>query len=156
MESTIDGRYRELLFQYYLRDVTLGSMYRGRMKWIFRCPFCSPFARTEGRKKHKKGSLLWMPEQHSWFFSCAKKGSAECMNNMTFPNLIRALNPDLYLRYQLEREQSGTTGKGHNCSAPDWTPLNKTEMFRSNGRQDQQRSTDLSKVPSEGQEAPED
>ena len=87
-------------------------------KWVFVCPFCGSLGRTEAKKKHLKGSLLWNALQHSWVFSCAKKGNIECMWNKTFGNLISALNPALGEAYKRDRWQSGTTGKGHNCSAP--------------------------------------
>ena len=37
---------------------------------------------------------------------------------MNFSNLIRTLNPALGEAYRRERWHSGTTGKGHNCRAP--------------------------------------
>ena len=39
-------------------------------------------------------------------------------SSKTFSNLISALNPALGEAYRRERWHSGTTGKGHNCSAP--------------------------------------
>ena len=48
-----------------------------------------------------------------------KKGSVECMNGKTLGNLISALNPALGEAYRRDRWHSGTTGKGHNCRAPE-------------------------------------
>jgi hypothetical protein len=117
MESLIDQRYRLKLLEYYLEDAR-EVKYGIGSKWVFRCPFCAPLGRTEGRKQHRKGSLLWNASQYSWVFSCARKGSPECFSGKTLGNLISALNPALGDTYKRDRWHSGTTGKGHNCSAP--------------------------------------
>jgi len=117
MESLIDQRYRLRLLEYYLEDAQ-EVRYGIGSKWVFRCPFCASLGRTEGRKQHRKGSLLWNASQHSWVFSCARRGSPECFRGKTLGNLISALNPALGDAYKRDRWHSGTTGKGHNCSAP--------------------------------------
>ena len=119
MESQIDQRYRLLLLEHYLNDAKEGVLKNGDKKWVFICPFCGPLGRTEGKKKHLKGGLLWSAQQHSWVFSCAKNGSVECMYSKNFVNLISALNPALGEAYKKDRWHSGTTGKGHNCGAPE-------------------------------------
>ena len=118
MESPIDQRYRLLLLEHYLTGAKEGVLKNGAKKWEFVCPFCGPLGRTEGKRRHLKGSLLWNAGRNSWVFSCAKKGSVGCMNNKTFGNLISALNPALGEAYKQDRWHSGTTGKGHNCGAP--------------------------------------
>jgi len=118
MESPIDERYRLKLLEYYLDNAKEGVLSNGAKKWEFICPFCGPLGRTEGKRRHLKGSLLWNAQQHSWVFSCAKKGSVECMNGKTLGNLISALNPALGEEYKQDRWHSGTTGKGHNIGAP--------------------------------------
>jgi len=118
MESRIDERYRLLLLQHYLEDTKESKNYDGKTKFQFICPFCGPLGRTEGKKKHRKAALLWNATQHSWVFSCAKKGSVECMYGKTLGNLINALNPALGEAYKRDRCHSGTTGKGHNCPDP--------------------------------------
>ena len=118
MESPIDEKYRLKLLEYYLDNAKEMMLYGGAKKWVFVCPFCGSLGRTEGKRTHRKGSLLWNAKQHSWVFSCAKKGGVECMNNKTFGNLISALNPALGERYKQDRWHSGTTGKGHNIGAP--------------------------------------
>jgi hypothetical protein len=118
MEANIDERYRLLLLEHYL-DSAQNDMIKGiTPRWKFICPFCGSQGRTEAKKRHRKAALLWNATQHSWVFTCAKKGSVECMNCMTFGNLIRALNPALGEAYKRDRWHSGTTGKGHNCGAP--------------------------------------
>jgi hypothetical protein len=37
---------------------------------------------------------------------------------LSFANLIKALNPDLYKEYQRERFHAGRTGKGTNVKGP--------------------------------------
>lgn len=118
MESPIDERYRLKLLEYYLNNAKEGVLRNGAKKWEFICPFCGPLGRTEGKKTHKKAALLWNAQQHSWVFSCAKKGGVECMYGKTFGNLISALNPALGEAYRRERWHSGTTGKAHNCGTP--------------------------------------
>jgi len=118
MESPIDERCRLRLLEYYLNDAKEGLHVNGKKKWVFICPFCGPLGRTEGKKKHLKGSLLWNIRQNSWIFACAKKGNMECMNHKTFGNLISTLNPRLGEAYKRDRWHSGTTGKGHNIGAP--------------------------------------
>ena len=119
MESPIDERCRLLLLDYYLENAKEEPFYGSTRKWQFICPFCGSQGRTEGKKRHRKAALLWHPIQHSWVFSCAKKGSIGCMNGMTFSHFISALNPALGEAYKRDRWHSGTTGKGHNCRAPE-------------------------------------
>jgi len=118
MESPIDEKYRLLLLGYYLENAQEVIGFGGNSKWQFVCPFCGPLGRTECKKRHRKAALLWNATQHSWVFYCAKKGRLECMVGKTFSNLISALNPALGEAYKRDRWHSGTTGKGHNCSAP--------------------------------------
>ena len=118
LESTIDERYRLLLLEHYL-DGALEAPYKGFKKWTFGCPFCGSLSSKDYKKKDKKGSLLWDARQNSWIFFCAKKGSVDCMNGKSFSNLLSALNPALAEVYRRERWHSGTTGKGHNCRAPE-------------------------------------
>jgi hypothetical protein len=118
MESLIDERYRLMLLEHYFENALESRHYDGFPKWQFACPFCSHTGKTEAKKKHRKAVLLWNSKQHSWVFYCSKKGCVECMNGKTFSNLIRALNPALGEAYRRERWHSGTTGKGHNCRAP--------------------------------------
>jgi len=118
METSIDQKYRLLLLEHYLTSAKESILKSGAKKWVFVCPFCGPLGRTEGMKKHLKGSLLWNVQQNSWVFYCVKKGGADCMNSKTLGNLISALNPALGEAYKKDRWHSGTTGKGHNCGAP--------------------------------------
>jgi hypothetical protein len=118
MESLIDENYRLLLLERYLDHAVEAPFYGVINKWVFVCPFCGPLGSTASKKKHRKAALLWNATQHSWVFTCARKGSVECMNGKTFANLIIALNPALGEAYRRDRWHSGTTGKGHNCGTP--------------------------------------
>lgn len=119
MESPIDERYRLLLLEHYLENAKKAPFYGVINKWVFVCPFCGPLGSTTSKNKHRKAALLWNGTQHSWVFSCAKKGSVVCTRGMTLGNLISALNPALGEVYKRDRWHSGTTGKGHNCGAPE-------------------------------------
>lgn len=116
MESPIDEKYRLMSMGKHLRNIQTDT-YQGHVRHTFTCPFCGPLGRTESKRNERKGALLWDVRQHSWVFSCARRGSATCSHGMTFPNFIQELNPSLFQAYQREREHSGTTGKGHNCPA---------------------------------------
>ena len=118
MESRIDEKYRLLVLQYCLENAVEKTMVNGQPKWVFTCPFCGPLGRTEGKKKHCKGALLWNSTQHSWVFHCAKGGSVQCCGGKSFANFLSLLNPQLGEQYRQERWHSGTTGQGHNCGAP--------------------------------------
>lgn len=125
MESPIDQRYRLLLLYHYLDDAAEKIV---RHKWIFRCPHCAPIAPTEGKRTHRKGALFWNSASNSWIFSCARKGSPFCRDNMGFPRFISSLNRDLGDAYVRERWTSRTTGKGHNCPNPKRYPLNSNRI----------------------------
>jgi hypothetical protein len=114
-ESPIDQRYRLMLLEHYLEGVVEVPLPHGTKKWQFICPFCGPLAKKDYKQRQKKAALLWNAVQHSWVFTCAKKGSAECMGGKTLGNFIAALNPALGEAYRRECWHSGTTGKGHNC-----------------------------------------
>jgi hypothetical protein len=114
-ESPIDERYRLMLLTHCLDGAVESALPNGSRKWQFVCPFCGPLEKKDYKKRQKKGALLWNAVQHSWVFTCAKKGSVSCMGGKTFGNFIKALNPALGRAYKRDRWHSGTTGKGHNC-----------------------------------------
>jgi len=118
-ESLIDERYRLLLINQYLKNIKEVPVASGGSKWIFCCPFCSSLGRTEAKRNERKGALLWNDLQNSWVFFCAKKDSPECSGGgKTFEKFLSALNPAVGEAYKRDRWHSGTTGRGHNCSAP--------------------------------------
>ena len=118
-ESPIDQRYRLFLLNRYLMNIKEVPVATGGSKWVFCCPFCSSLAHTEAKRNERKGALLWNTLQNSWVFYCANKGSVECSGGgMTLEGFLSALDVELAENYRIERWQSGTTGKGHNCRAP--------------------------------------
>ena len=118
-ESSIDERYRFLLVNRSLKNAKEVPVASVGSKWIFCCPFCSSLGRTEAKRNERKGALLWNDLQNSWVFFCAKKDSPECSGGgKTFERLLDALDADLAEQYRIDRWHSGTTGKGHNCRAP--------------------------------------
>ena len=114
-ESVIDERYRLMLLEHYLDGAVETALPNGARKWTFICPFCGPLATKDYKRRQKKGALLWNAIQHSWVFTCAKKGDINCMEGKTLGRFIEALNPALGRAYRQERWHSGTIGKGHNC-----------------------------------------
>ena len=118
-ESPIDQRYRLLLLNRYLMNIKEVPVATGGSKWVFCCPFCSSLGRTEAKKNEHEGVLLWNDLQNSWVFFCARQGSSECSGRgKTLEGFLDAIDADLAEQYRMERWHSGTTGKGHNCSAP--------------------------------------
>ena len=121
-ESPIDERYRLLLLNRYLKNVKEVPVAGGVSKWVFCCPFCSSLGRTESKRNERKGALLWNALQNSWVFYCAKKGSPQCTGGgKTLEKFLSALDDDLAEVYRIDRWNSGTTGKGHNCPDPKST-----------------------------------
>ncbi len=118
MESQIDQRYRLLLLQHYFEHAEYAPLSARVPRWRFACPFCAPLGRTAAKKKYRKAALLWNATQHSWVFTCARKGTTTCMSGKTFSNLISALNPALGEAYRRDRYHSRTTSRGHNCKMP--------------------------------------
>ena len=118
-ESPIDGRFRLIAFNRYLKNVKEVPLASGLSKWVFCCPFCSAMGRTEAKKNERKGALLWNDLQHSWVFFCARQGSAECSGGgKTLEKFLSALDRELAEQYRIDRWHSGKTGKGHNCGTP--------------------------------------
>ena len=121
-ESPIDERYRLLLLNRYLKNTKETLVASGGSKWVFCCPFCSPLGRTEAKRNERKGALLWNDLQNSWVFFCARQGSSECSGGgKTLEKFLSALDGDLAEQYRMDRWNSGTTGKGHNCPDPKTT-----------------------------------
>ena len=119
-ESLIDERYRVLLIKQYLKNLKEVPVARGGSKWVFCCPFCSTLGRTEAKRNERKGALLWNALKNSWVFYCAKKGSPQCSGGgKTLERFLGALDDDLAEQYRIDRWNSGTTGKGHNCPNPE-------------------------------------
>jgi len=118
-ESLIDERYRLLLLNQYLKNIKEAPVASGGSKCLFCCPFCSPLGRTETKRNERKGALLWNDLQNSWVFYCAKKGSPQCSGGgKTLGKFLSALDNDLAEQNRIDRWNSGTTGKGHNCPEP--------------------------------------
>ena len=121
-ESPIDERYRLLLLNQYLKNIKEAPVASGGSKWLFCCPFCSSLGRTEAKRNERKGVLLWNDLQNSWVFYCAKKGNPQCSGGgKTLEKFLGALDNDLAEQYRIDRWNSGTTGKGHNCPDPKST-----------------------------------
>ncbi len=119
MENLIDQHYRRLVLGSYFDDATLIGTPEFP-KWVAPCPFCSHARQTPWKRRSKCAALLWIPTQNTWKFSCRHGGTAVCSHAMSFPNLLKNLNPALGRRYLLDRYSAGTTGKGTNCPNPDF------------------------------------
>ncbi len=107
MESVIDQRYRLDLIGHYLEGYE-----EKQGKAVFFCPLCQ-LQRPQGKYVQKKGGMFWIPQWNAWRFNCVK-----CLPMTGMYQYLMKVNPALGNKYQNERYQSGTTGKGHDCPAP--------------------------------------
>ena len=78
----------------------------------FCCPYCqSSGIDKKGKKISPSGSKgYFYPEKGATNFKCHTCGTGE-----QFHNFLRDHFPNEFIAYVKEREQRGTTGKGHNC-----------------------------------------
>lgn len=136
-ESYIDRKYRKQLFDactYRPEEKRLGLKTTYRME----CPLCGA-----------KGShLVWLHHRRTWKFLCSTKSRANCQSQMEFPVLLRAWNQNLFLSYQQERFEAGTTGGKFNCPQPHLTAPRRSRMGITNPRnhQDHNQPTGISTI----------
>ena len=115
---TINEKYIELLLPHFAAAVKGGEVVRKPNGVInFPCPFCSQYRKNDSKKKQRCAAFLPHKQSFGYPFTCRNHGTSECINNMSFPNFLKAYNPPLYKQYHLEREVAGTTGKGHNIGS---------------------------------------
>jgi hypothetical protein len=105
-ESSIDRVYREE----FLGKLSSVDCKKNGSVWSFACPYCSPLEMKDPKKKKKTACLIWNISQNSWKFACQR-----CGKKTNFFHALRDFDPGLASRYQLERDQAGTTGWGHDC-----------------------------------------
>jgi len=121
------GKYRENtrsfmnITQRYAKDLVqyIGGNIGAKEKhfpygigWIFPCPFCSALVNKEYKKKAQCAALI--PNgNYSYVFRCSRKKSGQCSVNMLFPIFLKTYNPKLFAQYHRDREEAGSTGKGH-------------------------------------------
>ena len=98
-ESYIDYRYRKMLFKVFEQQPTI-KRWNPNLTYRMECPLCGA----------RNSNLVWMPHRRTWKFLCSTKSRANCQSQMEFPVLLRAWNPELFLSYQQERFEAGTTG----------------------------------------------
>ena len=114
---TITEKYIQKILP-YLAGAEGGTVqpksFKGLQGHEFPCPFCSVLQKRDSKKRNRCAALMPHPESFSYTFHCCRKHSADCMNSLSFPNFLNRYNPALFRQYHLEREHSGTTGKGHN------------------------------------------
>ena len=88
--------------------------FKGLEGYVFPCPFCSVLQKRDFKRRERCAALMPHAESFSYTFHCSRKQSLDCMRSLSFPNFLRQYNPSLFRQYHLDRESSGTTGKGHN------------------------------------------
>jgi hypothetical protein len=108
---TINEKYIEAILP-FLSGTDGGTVtdkfFNGRRGYEFPCPFCSVNQKKEYKKRSRCAALLPHPESFSYTFHCCRKQSEDCASAMSFPNFLKRYNPDLYRKYNLERERNGT------------------------------------------------
>jgi len=107
-ESYIDRKYRLLLFDTCLKKPELTKL-QGKTCWTLECPLCGA----------KGAQLVWLPHKSTWKFLCSTKSRKNCQSHMEFPVLLKVWCQSLFLCYQQERAEAGTTGAGFNCPRID-------------------------------------
>jgi hypothetical protein len=111
MESMIDQRYRLELIEKHLEGFEETPSKKSSA--VFYCPLCQ--AQRKSAKYHqKKGAYFWNAQSHSWRFNCFKCHPT----GLSMYNYLMMVNPKMAMNYQMDRWQSGTTGKGHDCPNP--------------------------------------
>ena len=116
-ESYIDWKYRSELFN-SCSSAPEVKRWNPNLTYRMECPLCG------ARNSH----LVWMPHRRTWKFLCSTKSRANCQSQMEFPVLLRAWNPRLFLSYQQERFEAGTTGAGFNCPRPTNPRANRPSL----------------------------
>ena len=111
MESLIDQRYRLELIAKHLEGHEETPTKKSAA--VFYCPLCQA-SRNKEKYVQKKGAYFWNAQSNGWRFNCIKCHPTG-MNMMNYLNLI---DQTLAKKYQMDRWQSGTTGKGHDCPSP--------------------------------------
>ena len=98
--------------------------FQGLQGYVFPCPFCSVHQKRDFKKRERCASLMPHQQSFSYTFNCCRKHSPECSQPLSFPSFLKHYNPSLFRKYHLEREQYGTTGKGHNLKRWKQEPEN--------------------------------
>ena len=130
LEMTLQEKYIALAMAYIDHEV---KPYKNGVKYVMPCPFCSPLLKKEWKKKQKNACLLYHQESFSYKFICHRKKSAECFNvdgktgTLSFHVFLERLNPSLHKQYLQEKEQRGSTGKGHNAPKVDYEAMFKQQ-----------------------------
>lgn len=106
-ESCIDRKYRLLLFKSCSVAPEV-KQWNPHVSWRIECPLCGA----------RNSTLIWMPSKSTWKFFCSTSSSRNCQSQMEFPILLKTWCHDLFLSYQQERFEAGTTGAGFNCPRP--------------------------------------
>ena len=107
MESVIDQRYCLDLIKYHL-----DGFENKKGKLTFYCPLCQ-VSRPKGKYVQKKGGMFWIPQWNAWWLNCVK-----CLPMTSMYRYLEKVNPELARKYQRDRWNSGTTGKGYDCPSP--------------------------------------
>lgn len=125
---TITDRYISTLLPSLASAVTGGAVtpttFTHGNGWKFPCPFCCEKVSKSYKKKTQCAAL--MPNgNYSYVFQCRRKKSVECFNNMLFPYFLKSYNPKLFAQYHRDREEAGSTGKGHDLGKYNYFGDNK-------------------------------
>ena len=107
LESCIDRKYRLLLFKSRSVPPEVKKLNPYPL-WQMECHLCGA----------RKSTLIWMPSKSTWKFFCNTSTSRNCQAQMEFPILLKRWCPELFLSYQQDRFEAGTTGAGFNCPRP--------------------------------------
>ena len=100
---SVNSDYLQVVLQYLsvLEEQDLEKIiHNGKETYLFACPFCSKYVRTDKAKQKKTGRLVKV-QDNTWVFSCRRGFSKECRGGVrSFHNFLLFLHPGLFREYQ--------------------------------------------------------
>ena len=95
----------------------------GRNAYKVPCPFCSGAQKKDYKRNHQVGLFFFTSDGLSVYYKCARCLSGR---SLKFSDFLKQYDPRLFLRYWQERDQKGSTGRGHDLpafgSGQFWSP----------------------------------
>ena len=126
MESSVDRKYRQKLFEYCLKKPVPVPV-PGVPQWRLECPLCGASG----------SSLVWLPARSTYKFLCSTKSPSNCRVQVEFPILLKMWNLPLYYQCLQEREEEGAAGAGFNVPKASQVLPRRRSKRRLEGRKRQ-------------------
>ena len=103
MNSSVNDQYLEATIKYLSvlmeQKIELAD-FKGKDAYLFSCPFCTQFVRSE--KSRKKRTARLMRVGYGWEFNCSRGFSCDCRGgSRSFHNFLLLLHPQLHREYRI-------------------------------------------------------